>query len=92
MLEMYPKGRIFQYPCVIEDSMAPGEVEAHLMFGSRIVYVLAPISKVDREHSTIQVVIIGQSGDTFLVGLPGEVENAGPTIRVSKADFNGGDF
>lgn len=92
MLELFSKGRIFQYPCVIEDSIAPGEVEAHLMFGNRSIYVLAPISKVDKEHSTIQVIIVGQSGDTILVSLPGEVENAGPTVRVNKADFNGGDF
>ncbi len=90
MLELSDKGRVVAYPCSIEESLAPDEVEAELVFGNRSVFVLAPSNKLDRKIETFEVVIIGRSEDTLLVGLPGEVENAGQTIKVSVADFNGG--
>ena len=90
MLELSGKARIYSYPCSIEDSLASDEIEAELVFGARSIFVLAPSSIVDMHNKTIQAFIFGQSKDTILVGLPGEVENAGQTIKVHVADFNGG--
>ena len=90
MLELSGKGRIYSYPCSIEESLAPDEIEAELVFGGRSIFVLASSSMVNRRNNTIQVAIIGQSDDTLLVSLPGEVENAGQTIKVRVADFDGG--
>ena len=85
VLSLFPKSRIYNYPCVLEDSLAPNEVEATLHFGARIIYILAPITKVYRSKQTIQLSIIGRVGDSDLVSLPGEVENGTSTITVESS-------
>ena len=75
----------YEYPCAIQDSLAPNKVQAKVVFGSQTLYILAPITKVNPQKGTIQVSVVGQVGDSYLVSFPGEVENGTPTVRVSKS-------
>lgn len=86
---LFEKPKVYNYPCSLEDSLAPNEVEAKLRFGNRTIYLLAPITKVDKNKNTIQIQVIGKVAGSILVSLPGEVENAGPTIKVKESDLPG---
>ena len=85
MPEFFPAVKIYKIPCTIEDSLAPSEVQATVILGSKTLYILAPITKVDPEKRTIQMSVVGQIGDSYLVSFPGEVENGTSTMRVSKS-------
>lgn len=85
MPEFFTDVKIYEYPCSIKDSLAPSEVQAKVTFGSQILYILAPISKVNSEKGTIQMSVVGQVGEFYLVSFPGEVENGTSTTRVSKS-------
>jgi hypothetical protein len=86
---LFEKPEVYNYPCSMEDSLAPNEVEAKLKFGNRTIYVLAPITKVDKSKSTIQIQVIGRVADSILISLLGEVENAGSTVKVKESDLPG---
>ena len=85
MPELFSNVVIYNHPCAIEDSLAPNEVQAKLIFGSQILYILAPITKVNPKEGTIEVSVVGQVGDSYLLSFPGEVENGTSTMRVSKS-------
>ena len=85
MTELFSATKIYEYPCAIEDSLAPSEVQAKVMLGSETLYILAPITKVDCKKGTIQMSVVGQVGEFYLVSFPGEVENGTSTMRVSKS-------
>lgn len=87
--QLNAKPLIYNYPCSIEDSLAPSEVEATLTFGNQKIYVLAPINKVDKVANMIQVYVIGNVDDSLLISLPGEVTNSNSTILVNEEDFKG---
>jgi hypothetical protein len=50
---------------------------------------MSKVGKVDRTKNTIQIQVIGRVAGSVLISLPGEVENAGPTIRVKESDLPG---
>lgn len=85
MSELFSNVVIYNIPCVIENSLAPNEVQAKIVLGSQIIYILAPITKVDSQKGTIEVSVVGQVGDSYLLSFPGEVENGTSTMRVSKS-------
>ena len=88
MPELFPTVVMYNLPCIIEDSLAPNEVQAKIVLGSQTLYVLAPITKVNINEGTIQVSVVGQLGDSYLLSFPGEVENGTSTMRVSKSLVN----
>ena len=90
MTKLYDKQKVMYFPATINDSLVPNEVEAQVKFGDRVIYVLAPITRVDRVNNKIQIYLIGEIGDDILVSFPGEVENAGSTIQVNASIINGG--
>ena len=49
MPEFFSAVKIYEIPCAIEDSLAPSEVQATVILGSKTLYILAPITKVDPE-------------------------------------------
>ena len=85
--ELFEGTKNYNYPCSIQDSLVPNEVEAKLDFGGRIIHILAPITKVDKGRNTIQIQVVGRVTGFLLIGLPGEVENAGATILVKESEF-----
>ena len=86
---LFDPPRVLRYPFTPQDSLAPGEVLATLVFGEKELVVLAPITKVNMEDCTIELVVVGEVADSFLISLPGEAESVGSTIQVSKRVVNG---
>lgn len=81
------KGKFVSYPCRIEHTLVPQEVEATLEFGGKKVFVLAPMTTVNVEKNSIKLFILDESRDHWLVGVTGQVENGTSTIKVKKSDF-----
>ena len=76
--------RTVNLKCKLSGTLAPGEFQATVTFGTRNIYVLAPRTKVDPKKGTIEIQVVGELGDQYVVSLPGIVENAGSTITVEK--------
>lgn len=83
--DYFPSVIPYNFPCVIEESLAPNEVQVTITLGSKTLYVLAPITRVNTPESTIQVLVVGEVGDDYLLSFPGEVENGTSTMRVDKS-------
>jgi hypothetical protein len=88
LFKLYPEAMVVNFPCTLAGTWAPREVQATLNFGNQTVYVLAPMETVDKAKKTLQIHVIGEVGQSFLVSLPGEVENGTSTIKVSKRILN----
>ena len=88
-LNWFEPPREFHYKCTLGEVSVPDRVQATIEFGVRIIYALVPTNKVDKNKSTLLVQLIGESDENYLVDIPGEVENAGTTVRVAKALFGG---
>ena len=86
--DLFSKIIRYNYPCDFEESLVPNEVHVKVIVGSQTVYILAPVTRVNSTDGTIEVSIVGQVGDSYLLSFPGEVENGTSTMRVDKSLVN----
>ena len=74
-----------KYPCKWTKSIVPNEARVHLVFGSKVVNLSAPLGSIDSSASTIKLDVIAQCGHEYLLGLPGETDTLTRGLRVDKS-------
>ena len=87
--------RFGSIPCRVYPGAFDGEYQVQILPPGQTqeVFSFAPVSSTNEVKTpvlptgtsgTLQVVVVGESGESYLIDLPGETHPIGPRLRVPK--------